>query len=325
MKNFTYINAGSEKSAVESLNEKALALAGGTDILNLMKDYILQPDALVNIKGIAGLNTIEAADGGLKIGANVTISDLLEHAAIRERYAALHESLYDIGTPQIRNMSTIGGNLCARPRCWYYRYESFDCKKRGGQGCAAIHGDNELHAIFGTDGPCVMVHPSSAGPALVVLGAKIRIAGPGGSRDVGVEEFFTSPAVDVTRENILKSNEIITHIILPAFSGRSATYEARHKESHDWPLAMASVALQIAGDVAQEARICLGAVAPVPLRVPAAEAAVKGKTINETTAGEAAGKALEGARPLSGNKYKLQVARAVVKRAILAAATGRRI
>ncbi|MBI4584863.1 MAG: FAD binding domain-containing protein [Planctomycetes bacterium] len=325
MKNFAYINAASEKAAIESMSDKALALAGGTNLLNLLKEYVLAPEALVNIKGIAGLNAIESFEGGLKIGANVTLSELLDHAEVRGRYPALHQALYDIGTPQIRNMSTLGGNLCARPHCWYYRYEYFDCKKRGGQGCAAIAGDNEFHAIFATDGPCVMIHPSSAGPALVVYGAKVKIAGPGGSRDAGIEEFFTLPAAAVARENVLKPNELVTHVLLPPPNGKSATYEVRHKESHDWPLAMASVALTMAGETAQEARICLGAVAPVPWRAAAAEAALKGKVVNETTAGEAAQKAAEGAKPLSGNKYKVQLVRTAVKRAILAAATGRRV
>lgn len=326
MKNFVYISADSEKNAVQSLGKNSLALAGGTDILNLMKGHVIEPEALVNIKGVPGTGSIEKTSAGaLRIGANVTITEVIEDEAVASRFPALHQALLDIGGPQIRNMSTLGGNLCSRPRCWYYRGESFDCLKRGGSGCAAIEGDNEFHAIFGTDEKCVMISPSNAAPALIVYNARARIAGPGGAREVSLEKFFTPPSADIARETVLAPNEIVTHILVPPCSGRSATYEVRHKESHDWPLALASVVLEYSGASVREARICLGAVAPVPWRARAAETALAGGPVTEASAEQAARRAVEGARPLSQNRYKVQVARTAVKRAILAAATGRRI
>ena len=327
MKNFTYINATSKEAAVGSLGDKALALAGGTDVLNLMKERVIGPDTLVNIKSIPGLNAIRRVDGGgLAIGANVKLTDLLDYPDVQHSYPALHQALYEAATPQIRNMSTLGGNLCARPRCWYFRMEGSGCRKIGGDGCPALDGDNEFHAIFGIDGPCVMVHPSSAAPALVAYGATLGISGPDGDRTVGIEEFFTMPSTNIDRENILKSAEILTQIYLPKTkpTSRSATYDVRHKASHDWPLSLASVVLELDGNVVRDARICLGAVAPTPWRVPAAEALLRGSRVTEGKAAEAGSKAVEGATPLSQNRYKIQLTRTAVKRAILAAASGRR-
>jgi xanthine dehydrogenase YagS FAD-binding subunit len=325
MKSFAYINADSVSTAVKSLGKASLALAGGTDLLNLMKDRVLEPDALVNVKNIGGLAKVESTAAGLAIGANVSIADLLADQVVRERYPALVEALRDIGTPQIRNMSTLGGNLCARPRCWFYRREGFPCLKRGGPSCAAIHGDNEFHAIFGTEQKCVMAHPSSAGSALIAYNAAVEISGPSGSRRVSAEDFFTMPSVDILRENVLGPQELLTGVTIPTPAGPSATYEVRHKESHDWPLALASVHLRLDGASVADARICLGAVAPIPWRSPAAETALKGKTIGEDSARQAAEAAVKDAQPLSQNRFKVQLAKVAVQRAILAATSGRRV
>ena len=325
MKAFTYRIASSEETAVKFLGEKAntLAIAGGTSVLNLMKEYVLAPEVLVNIRNVAGTDKIEASGGGLKIGANVTLAEILENDTVRKQYPALAQALETLATPQIRNMATLGGNLCARPACWYFSHGGFTCLKRGGPTCPAKEGENEQHAIFATDGPCVMVHASSAAPALIALGASVRIAGAQGAREIPLEDFFALPKADVTRENVLKPGEILTHVMLGAARPHSASYEVRHKESHDWPVSLASVALDMEGDTCKGARICLGAVAPIPWRVPAAEAALAGKKITAATAGEAADAAVMGAAPLSQNGFKVKTAHTAVKRAILVAATGK--
>lgn len=341
MKNFQYITAGDAQAAVKALGPTALPLAGGTDLLNAMKDYALQPETLVNIKGIAAAKGISVARGSITIGANTTLTEILEDEQIATLYPALVDALHDAGTPQIRNMATLGGNLCARPRCWYFRQEYFDCRKRGGSGCAAIEGDNELHAIFGTDGPCVMVHPSSAAPPLIAYGALAIIHGPQGERRIPFEEFFAMPAKNMASETTLAPNEILLGVRLQApgqepedrdFPWRSANYEVRHKESHDWPLAMASVAFPVFDGKEAVPRIVLGAVAPIPWRAKAAESFLsdfltkkKISEITETVAAQTAEKALEGAKPLSQNRYKIQIAKTCVKRAILAAATGKKV
>ncbi len=324
MKAFTYKSATTEDQAVKALGANALALAGGTSLLNLMKERVLEPEVLVNIKDIRGLGQIEAAGDGLKIGANATLSAILEHEGVRKSYPALAQAIEDLATPQIRNMATLGGNLCARTPCWYYMHETFSCAKAGrGNTCPAKEGENEYHAIFATDGPCVSVHASSAAPALIALGGKVRVVGAGGAREIDLEKFFTLPKDNVQKENVLAPNEIVTHVTLGKAAPKSATYTVLHRGSHDWPVGLASVALEMSGANVRAARIVLGAVAPVPWRAAEAEAALAGKSVSEETAGKAADAAVAGAVPLAQNAYKKQTTRAAVKRAILMAATGK--
>lgn len=319
MKAFAYRSATSEESAAKLLGEKALPLAGGTNLINLMKNFVLQPEVIVDIKRIPGTTGIELAAGSARIGANTLLADIASHEGLRREYPALAQAAGGIGTPQIRNMATLGGNLCQRPYCWYFTQEVFDCLKRGGTTCPAKKGENEYHAIFGNDGPCVIVHPSSAAPALVALGAKLRIAGSS-TREVPIEEFFITPKDDPRRENSLAPNEIVTHVILGPARPRSGTYAVRTKDGSDWPVSLASAALELDGDTVKTARICMGAVAPVPLRSKAAEDALAGKKITEAVASAAADAAVAGATPLAKNAYKIRTAHACVKRAVLLAA-----
>jgi xanthine dehydrogenase YagS FAD-binding subunit len=264
--------------------------------------------------------TITTQGGGARIGAAVTLVELIENAAIAKAYPALVTAAEEVGTPQIRNAGTVGGNIMQRPRCWYYRNEEFHCLKKGGARCFAVDGENQYHAIFG-GGPCHIVHPSSLAVPLMAYGAKFRVAGPNGEREVDAGEFFELPAENLMGETILRPNELLTHVILPPAAGaRSATYEVRFKQSHDWPMAMASVALTMDGNRVKAARVVMGAVAPIPWRTQAAEQALAGKTITEAVATEAAAAAVQGATPMSQNSYKVQVARTAVKRAILRAA-----
>jgi xanthine dehydrogenase YagS FAD-binding subunit len=320
LKAFTYVNATNEKEAVAALQSaqrgRMLPMAGGMDLLGMMKDYIVSPDRVVSIKGLD--QTIAAGDGGLRIGAAVKIADLAEHAAARKMYPALATAAEGVGTPQIRNMGTVGGNIMQRPRCWYFRNEEFNCLKKGGSRCFAVEGENQFHAIFG-DGPCHIVHPSSLAVPVIAYGGRFRVVGPNGAREIDAGEFFQLPNANLYGETVLQPNEIITHVILPAPGQRSAVYEVRFKQSHDWPLAAAAVNLVMAGSAVKSARIVMGAVAPIPWRVHAAERVLAGKAITEAIATEAANAALAGARPMSGNQYKIQIARTAVKRAILAA------
>jgi xanthine dehydrogenase YagS FAD-binding subunit len=327
MKAFTYRVASSEENACKILGEKAeksLPLAGGTSLINLMKNYVLQPEVLVNIKKIPGTDKVEATDAALKLGANVLIADIFHNETIVKNYPALAQAARGVGTPQIRHQATLGGNLCQRPYCWYFTQEAFECLKKGGTACPAKDGENEFHAIFETDSPCVIAHPSSLAPALVALGAKVRIASPAGAREVPVEEFFVSPKTNARKENVLAPNEIVTHVLLGPGNPKSATYEVRQRESTDWPVCLASVSLDLeAGGNVKDSRICLGGVAPVPWRAKGAEAALKGKAVTPEAAQAAADAAVQGAAPLSQNAYKVRTAQAAVKRAILLAATGK--
>ena len=320
MKAFAYVNATNEKEALAALAKaergRMLPMAGGMDLLGLMKDYIVSPERVVSIRNLD--QTIASADGGLRIGAAVKIADLVEHAQARKMYPALTTAAEDVGTPQIRNVGTVGGNIMQRPRCWYFRNEEFNCLKKGGSRCFAVEGENQYHAIFG-DGPCHIVHPSSLAVPVIAYGGRFRVAGPNGAREIDAGQFFQMPNQNLYGETVLQPNEIVTHVLLPPPGQRSAAYEVRFKQSHDWPLAAAAVNLVMSGSTVKTARVVLGAVAPTPWRAQAAERVLAGKAITEAVATEAANAALAGARAMSGNAYKIQIAKTAVKRAIMAA------
>jgi xanthine dehydrogenase YagS FAD-binding subunit len=324
VKTFAYVNPANEKEAVAALKSggTALPLAGGMDLLARMKDYIQQPDRIVNVKNALETTAVRAPDGGMKIGAAMKIVDLLVHQEISRSYPALVRAAGEIGTPQIRNSGTVGGNINQRPRCWYFRNEEFVCFKKGGNRCFSPAGENQFHAIFGNNGPSHIVHPSNLAVPLVAYGARFRIFGSNGEREVPASDYFTMPTPqNVQKENILADDELLTHVILPPPGNvKSGFYEIRYKESHDWPLAFATVVATMNGNNVQSARVVLGAVAPVPWRSEDAERALIGMPINESTASAAAEAAVRGAQPLSRNGYKVQIAKTAVKRAILQAA-----
>jgi len=324
MKAFAYVNAANEKEAVAALKVDGIALpmAGGQDLLARMKDYIDTPDRVVNVKGALDATVVATPDGGLKIGAAMKIIDLFDNAQVRRLYPAVNAAAIEIGTPQIRHQGTVGGNVNQRPRCWYYRNEEFVCYKKGGSRCFAVNGENQYHAIFGNEGPSHIVHPSSLAVPFVAYGAKFRVLGPDGDREIPAADFFTLPTLqNVLKENVLGDEDILTHVILPAPGNvKSGHYEVRYKASHDWPLAFATVVLTMNGQRINSARVVLGAVAPVPWRSKPAEAALAGKTLDEAAAIAAGEAAVSEAKPMSGNEYKVQITKTAVKRAVMRAA-----
>ena len=322
MKAFAYINPTNEKDAVAALSpqlEQAMPIGGGQDLLARLKDYVTQPDRLVNVKG-ALESTVTSFDGGLRIGAACKMVDLAEHAQVARMYPAVSAAAIEVGTPQIRNQATVGGNLNQRPRCWYFRNEEFVCFKKGGNTCFSITGENQFHAILG-GGPSFIVHPSSLAVPMLAYGATFRLAGPKGERLVPASDYFTLPSKNIRTENVLAPDELLTHVILPPPGNvRSGHYEVRYKASHDWPIAFATVLLNLNGSTVRTACVVMGAVAPVPWQSRPAEEALVGKPVTEASAAAAADAALRDARPLRENAYKIQVAKVAVKRAILRAA-----
>ncbi len=322
MHNFEYANPVSVAEATGLLGaswDDAAVLAGGTDLLSLLKDYRVSPKRVVNIKSVKGLDKIAKGGGGLTVGAAVTVDDLMENSAVRSEYPALIQAAQGIASPQIRNMGTIGGDLCQRPRCWYFRNGHGLLGLENGKSLVEA-GENKYHAIF-PQGAAKFVSASSFAPALIALGAKLKIAGKSGNREVALGEFFVAPKSNAEREIALKPDEIVTEIVVPSAAGaKNATYEVRHKDALDWPLATASVVLKLNGKSVTSAKIVMGHVGPTPVVAEKAAAWLTGKTITAETA-EAAGKAaVEGAMPLSQNAYKVQLAKVAVKRALLMAA-----
>jgi xanthine dehydrogenase YagS FAD-binding subunit len=325
MRKFEYASPTAINQVPELLQANwgpAEILAGGTDLLALMKDDVLQPKRLVNIKQIAEMRGVVGASSGIRIGALSRLQDLADNIHVQRSFPALAQACADAASPQIRNLATLGGNLCQRPRCWYFR-NGMGLLAQGADGKSLVpDGDNRYHAILGNQGPAYFVSPSSIAPVLVAYNAELRIVGPKGARRVTVEKFFRIPQAEDEREHDLAPNEIVTEIVLPPAPApaKAAIYEVRQKYSFDWPLATAAAALHMSGNTVLSARIVLGHVAPVPWVSPEAAQALQGKTITRQLAEQAGRAAVRDARPLSHNAYKVQLARVAVQRAILAAA-----
>jgi xanthine dehydrogenase YagS FAD-binding subunit len=287
MKRFEVIVPSDLTSASKLLAQRGnIALAGGVDTVDLLKQEIIEPRALINLKALGGMNGIRWDDaGGLRIGALVNLHQLANSADVRTRYSAIADAAGNAATPQIRNLATVSGNLLQRPRCWYFRSPEIDCLKKGGVKCYAEQGLNRYHAIFG-GGPSFIVHPSNLAPALIAFGAKANIFGPSGNKQIELEHFFVLPQADVLRENVLQPGEIMTEIVVPAPGSdiNSVYLEAREKQSFDWPLVSIAVVVARKGARVHEARIVMGAVAPIPWRVPRAERVLFGATVDSTIA-----------------------------------------
>ena len=296
----------------------ARPLAGGQDLLTEMKAHLAEPDALVDLRGVGGLDAIEAGADRLSLGAMATLARIARDADVRAGWPALAEAAESVGSPQIRNRATLGGNLCQRPRCWYYRNEHAPCLKKGGSECFAEGGLNKYNAILG-GGPSFIVHPSDLAPALVCLDAVVRIGAPAGEREMPLQDFFTLPSEgDVRRENRLERGELVLGVRVPRppLGARSTYLKFQERESFDFALASVALALWVADGRIAHARLCLGGVAPVPWRCESTERLLVGRAPEAETWKLAAEEALKGAQPLEQNGYKVPLARGLIRKAL---------
>jgi xanthine dehydrogenase YagS FAD-binding subunit len=323
MKNFAHVNARSLDEAIAALQrygKRAAVIAGGTDLLGKMKDEILStyPEALVNIKTIPGLDLIEEQNGTLCIGALTRLEDIATDSRIVNAYPALAEAARRTASTHLREMGTIGGNICQDIRCWYYRNQNnrFPCLRKGGGRCYAIDGDNRYHSIFGgsVEQGCYAVHPSDTAPALIALDATVKTS----RRLISAEDFFQ---VSVAKTTLLDDDEIVTEIQIPKPAGKSAFVKFALRKAIDFPIVNCAAMIAVSRKKVTAARICLNAVYVKPYRATRAEEAIKGKAINEANAEAAGAAAVSNARPMPYNAYMVQVAKTMVKRAILGCAS----
>ncbi|MFQ5857910.1 MAG: FAD binding domain-containing protein [Anaerolineae bacterium] len=322
MQSFKWVNAknvGEVKAVLAKQGIKARIFAGGGDLTTLLKERIDTPDSIVNIGNVKDLQYIREEKGGVRIGAMTILADIAEDPAIRQKYTALAEAAQAVASPQLRNMGSLGGNLCQRPRCWYYR-GAFNCYKKGGDFCFAVTGDNRYYHSILKGELCYMVHPSDTAVALIALDASVTIAGPKKDKTVKAEEFFIGPRQNVLRENILQPDELITEISIPEPKPNTRSTFLKTRIRGSWDFALASVAVRCTSknSVCQEARVALGGVAPLPLRVERVERALKGKKITREITQQVAHLATNGARPMTMNRYKIDLTRSLVEKAVLA-------
>lgn len=321
MKQFALYNPTTLAEAVELLGSdpaRAQVLAGGMDLLGRLKKRIDTPARLVNLKSIAGLDALRETTDGLSVGPLVRLTDLAENPAVRKNYRALAEAAESVGSVQIRNSATVGGNLCQRPRCWYYRHADFPCLQKGGSICYAQGGENRYHAILG-GGPCFFAHPSDLAPALIVLDATARVLGPKGERTVPVEQLYRLPAQQLRVGLALEPGEILSEIHVPApKEGTRSTYlKFRERPSFDFALVGVAASVVFEGGRVAGARLALSGVSPVPWRPVEAENALVGSALDEAAARNAADRVVEDNSPLPQSRYKIPLTRALVRRALL--------
>jgi xanthine dehydrogenase YagS FAD-binding subunit len=322
MKTFSNTNARTPQDAsaraaqARSTGKTAVFAGGGSDVLALVKDRIISPDVIVNLKTMANQKQVSQSASGVTIGGQVTLDALSRNGTVRRDYPVLAEAAESVATPQIRNIATIAGNVCQRPWCWYYR-NGFPCYKAGGNQCFSFAGENQFHAIFG-GGPSYIVHPSDTAPALVALEASFRIVGPKGERRLSAAEFFVLPRENAAKENVLADDEVLVSIDLPTVKPgtRSRYHKVLDRQAWTHAVVSAAVVLEMNGQTCRSARVVLGGVAPIPWRLPAVEQMLAGQRITEELANQAADASVQGARALSKNAYKLPLTRGVIRRSL---------
>jgi xanthine dehydrogenase YagS FAD-binding subunit len=320
--NFAYVRPRTLEQAVEQLfAEGGRIHAGGTDLLGCLRDGVFGAERVVSLSGLEGLRGLEeTAEGGLRIGALTTITEIAESGLVAGKYPGLAQGAAEVASPQLRNQGTLGGNLCQKPRCWYYRGE-FDCLRKGGPKCYAVAGENQFHCILGGAG-CYIVHPSDTAPILAALGAEARVAGPGGKRRLPVAELHMPPSRDPRRETVLEPGEILTEVVVPRPpSGLYTSYrKVRARRAWDFALAGVALALVFDGESVSRARVVLSGAAPVPWRSKEAEAVVQGARITPEKARKAGEAAMRNASPMSGNGYKISLFQGAIAEELLKAA-----
>ncbi len=316
---FSYLKAGSVKEAVRHLEEGEVRVhAGGTDLLGCLRDGIFSTEKIVSLTALDTLRGMEeSADGSLRIGALATVAETAASPAVRSRFRGLAEAASVVASPQLREQATVGGNLCQKPRCWYYRGE-FECLRKGGDTCFAVDGRSDFHCILGGE-DCFIVHPSDLAPALTALEARVTLEGPRGVRAVPVEEFHVSPSQNPRRETVLERGEIATAIEIPSppRGCRSSYRKVRARQSWDFALAGVALALCLEGERVSRARVVLSGAAPVPWRAKAAEQELTGSTLGGAAARMAARASVSGAAPLAHNAYKIRLFEGLVESELL--------
>jgi xanthine dehydrogenase YagS FAD-binding subunit len=321
MNNFEYLQPKTLMEASQAMGkdwQMALPFAGGTDLLGMMKDGIASPNKLVNLKSIAELNKINYLPAkGLTIGALATITEIAEHPLINEKYSVLAQAAKEVASPQLRNLGTIGGNICQRPRCWYYRGE-FHCLRKGGGMCYAVDGRNKFHCVIG-GGPCFIVHPSDTAVALIALDAKVVIFSGKKSRSIPIGDFFVLPEVNVERENVLKPGEFVTEIQIPDLPTNTSSGYLKLKERRAWDFAVVSVAAAVQKNGASftSGTVALGGVAPIPWLEKEVSSKLAGFKIDAKNVEQLSTKALNDAEPLENNAYKVPLAQNMIKKLLL--------
>ena len=317
---FAYVRASTVEEATQNLAaDGARALAGGSDLLGCLRDGVFETPLVVSISGLSQLKGINRTrNGGLRIGAMTRVAEVAADPTINELLPGLAQAASVVASPQLRNQGTIGGNLCQKPRCWYYRGE-FNCRRKGGSTCYAMVGENEYHCLFG-GALCYIVHPSDTAPILTALGATLSIAGPRGTRSVSLSEFYVLPADDATKENVLEQGEFVTEVTLPepAAGLRTSYRKERDRGAWDFSLAGVALAMRMDGGRVSDARVVLSGAAPVPWRSREAEQVIEGQRITAAVAAEAAEAAMADARPLGKNRYKIQMFKGIIEEELLA-------
>ncbi len=320
MRRFAWSEPGSIEEAVAALAaapDTTRLIGGGSDLLGEMKEGVQAPERLISVATIPGLDAITGGPEGLRLGAAATLARLLAEPAVWRDYPILAHAALRVATPQIRTTATVAGNLCQRPRCWYYRSPRFVCRKKGGTACPAVEGEHKYLAILGGDS-CIIVHPSDLAPPLIALDATIHLVGPVGRRSLSLEEFFAGPERDVLRENVLGQGELVAEVTVPppAPGARSLFLKTRERAVWDFAVVSCTAVLRVRNDTVDHVRIVLGGVAPIPYRPRAAEAHLLGRRPTPEAIAEAARLALAPARPLPDNAYKVPLAEALIRRAL---------
>ena len=319
MNGFEFISTRSVEDAGELLanGKSTQIIAGGTDLLGEIKQGTTRPDRLVSLQGIDDLRRVRIYDEAAIIGSMTTLGEVADNDVMRRQFTALSEACDSVATPQIRNVGTLGGNLCQRPRCWYYRSPHFDCRKKGGEQCFALEGASKFHAVFDTE-VCPSVHPSDTAVALIALDARVLLISTDGARMLPIEDFYISPSVDATRENVMERGEILAQVVIPTATSnsRSVFVKAKERQAMDFALASVAMSLKVDDDVISGSRVVLGGVSPLPFRARGAELALAGCSVEDIEPGLVGRLAVEGARPLADNGYKVRLTSGLVSRAL---------
>jgi xanthine dehydrogenase YagS FAD-binding subunit len=315
LNSFKYVTAASAASARELAGDHGRYLAGGIDLLGEMKETIAQPEVLVNIKALPGLNKIEAGERTWKMGANVTVAQLEEHAGLKATFAGLQQAAAEVGSRQIRNVATVGGNLAQHSRCWYYRHRDIHCLKKGGDTCYARNGENKYHSLF-TSNPCVSPVVSNLAIALAALEATVNVQRGGKPVPMSVAEFYAKAWDNPTAHHSLEHGDLVLSVEVPVQGRRSTYLQVSEKAAFDWALVSCAVAARVAGRKLSHARIVLGAVGNVPYQVQSANEMLEGRDLDDTLARKVASLILEKAEPLAQNGYKLAIAQTLIRRAL---------